>query len=70
MRWSEGRKKIKIIFVWDIYSRRLTVKLTYEYYKDWSRDITNVLEKIGARRKYMVSIEVILNHAAFITPIG
>ena len=44
--WSEVRlKEIKFILGWDLYIIRLTVRLPDDKYKDWSRDITNMLGK-------------------------
>ena len=41
---EEGRlEEIKVILGWDLDTRRLPVRLLYDKYIEWSRDIPNIL---------------------------
>ena len=50
--WSEVQlKEIKVILGWYLDTRILTVRLPLNKYKDWSKDVTNMLDKRGVREK-------------------
>ena len=69
--WSEVQlKEIKVILGWYLDTRRLTARLPDNKYKDWSRDITDILEKRLVRGKDMEYLEGRLNYASLINPLG